>query len=100
MDVLKQRLVENDVNCTSKLFKTVDGIGGISGQIFVSTVKVFYYSIVINCVGCLFIYRRKTPEYTFWRCMQVMLETSFVGYMHCDESIKVSEYFEYHTGIR
>ena len=100
MDVLKQRLVENDVNCTSKLFKTEDGIGGISGQIFVSTVNVLYYSIVINCVGFLSIYRKKTPEYMLWRCMQVMLETSFVGYMQCDESIQVSEYFEYHTGIR
>ena len=40
MDVLKQKLVDNGVNCTSKLFKTADGIGGISGQIFVSTANI------------------------------------------------------------
>ena len=54
--------MENDVNCTSKLFKTEDGIGGISSQLFVSTMNVLCYSIVINRVGFLSMYRRKTPE--------------------------------------
>lgn len=36
MDRLKQKLLQNGVECTEKLFKTEDGISGISGHIFVS----------------------------------------------------------------
>ena len=36
IDVLKQRLVESGVEFTEKLFKTDDGIDGLSGEIFVS----------------------------------------------------------------
>ena len=37
MDVLKALLIETGVELSEKLFKTEDGIGGLSGEIFVST---------------------------------------------------------------
>ena len=36
MDVLKAQLIEAGVEYSEKLFKTEDGLGGLSGQIFVS----------------------------------------------------------------
>lgn len=36
MDVLKQQLLDNEVELTEKLFKTEDGIDGINDEIFVS----------------------------------------------------------------
>ena len=36
MDVLKAQLADIGVEFSEKLFKSEDGIGGLSGQIFVS----------------------------------------------------------------
>ena len=36
MDILEQMLQDSEIEYTEKIFKTEDGIGGISDQIFVS----------------------------------------------------------------
>ena len=61
MDVLKQDLVKEGVEFTEKLFKTEDGIDGLSGEVFVSA-SLF---IIINILG-EYVYYLKLPFVAFF----------------------------------
>lgn len=76
MDVLKLKLLENKVEFTEKLFKTEDGIDGISDQIFVGGAEIV--DILFTCIP----YRTLIPEFTLLQCIQAMPETSFAGYVY------------------
>lgn len=73
MDALKQKLQESGEEFTEKLFKTEDGIRGISGQIFVSCGQ----NITLYFITSSFVHRNQILGYIFLQCMLSMPETSF-----------------------